>query len=87
MKIIISDELERIMKRLKRKDRKTFEALVKKIIQISSLDRQTAQYFKNLRGEMREYKRAHLGSFVLLFKVEDDTIVFDRFVHHDKAYQ
>jgi len=87
MKIIISDELERTMKRLKRKDRKTFEALVKKIIQISSLDRQTAQYFKNLRGEMREYKRAHLGSFVLLFKVEDDTIVFDRFVHHDKAYQ
>jgi len=86
MKIVISGELERTMKRLKKKDRKTFDALVKKILQISSLDERTIHYFKNLKGDMSDHKRAHLGSFVLLFKIENDTVIFDRFAHHDKAY-
>jgi mRNA-degrading endonuclease RelE of RelBE toxin-antitoxin system len=42
--------------------------------------------FKNLRRGMSDYKRVHIGKFVLFFKVEKDVIIFDRFVHHDEAY-
>jgi len=36
---------------------------------------------------MSDYKRVQLGSFVLLFKVEKDTIIFGGLIHHDKAYR
>jgi mRNA-degrading endonuclease RelE of RelBE toxin-antitoxin system len=36
---------------------------------------------------MSDYKLVHIGSFVLFFKHEKNVIVFDRFVHHGKAYK
>ena len=86
MKIVISKELERIMKKIKKRDKGTFRSLENKIIKISTLNSKGINYFKNLKKPMSDYKHVHVGSFVLLFRIEDDTIIFDRFVHHDKAY-
>jgi YafQ family addiction module toxin component len=86
MKISISDELKQTMVKLKRKDIALFKRVQNKINQISDCDETTICHFKNLRGSMSDYKRVHIGSFVLLFKVEKDVIIFDRFVHHGKAY-
>ena len=85
-KFNISPELRKRLDKLARKDRNLAIAVRQKIQQIISCDKTAIDHYKNLRGAMSSFKRVHVGSFVLLFKVEGDTIVFDRFVHHDDAY-
>ncbi len=85
-----SDELEETLEKLFKKDRKTFEALMKKIGDIASRDETTIEFYKNLRHGMSEYKRVHIAkSFVLLFKVfkKQKFILFDKFKHHDDVYK
>jgi len=81
-----SEHLKKVLRRLKRKDRALFVAVRKKMKQIASLSPAEIDHFKNLRGSLSEYKRVKVGSFVLFFKLEGDTIAFDRLVHHDGAY-
>ena len=74
------------LKKLKRKDLTLFRALQNKINQIARLSKADIEHFKDLRGNLSRYKRVHVMSFVLMFKVENDTIIFDRIRHHDDAY-
>lgn len=86
----LSDEVKTTIKVLVKKDKKTVEILNKKIKQIINSDESTIEHYKNLRNELKEYKRAHIAkSFVLLFKVikEEKHILFDRFDHHDNIYK
>ena len=85
--VILSDELKKKLTNLKRKDKTTYTAVKKKIIQITSSDKSTIQHFKNLRHPMNELKRVHIGSFVLIFGLKDNTIIFEEFEHHDKVYK
>ena len=86
MKIDISG-IEKVLEKLKRKDPAMFRAVQKKIDQIAGLDESAIRHFKNLRGDISDFKRVHVKrSFVLMFHVKGDTIVFRRFRHHDKAY-
>jgi YafQ family addiction module toxin component len=79
--------IEKTLRKLKQKDPALFQVLKKKIIQISRLDVGEIKHFKNLKYGLSEYKRVHVGkSFVLLFKIEDDTIIFVDFDHHDNVY-
>ena len=78
--------IDDLLEKLKKKDPVLFRALQKKIIQIAELDGATLQHFKNLRGDLKDYKRVHVDSFVLLFKVEEEVIIFAKFCHHDEAY-
>jgi mRNA-degrading endonuclease RelE of RelBE toxin-antitoxin system len=86
-RIIISDDLRKTLVILKRKDKAMFEMVEKKILQIASLDPVSIRHFKNLRSPLSDFKRIHLGSFVLLFRVQANTIIFDSFEHHDEIYQ
>ncbi len=86
-RIIISDNLRKTLTVLKRKDKAMFETVEKKIVQIASLDSVSIQHFKNLRSPLSDFKRVHLGNFVLLFRVQENTIIFDAFEHHDIIYQ
>ena len=83
---IDTTRLEKVMAKLKRKDPALFRAVQRKINQVSLLDRAAIDHFKNLRGEVSAYKRVHVSSFVLIFKIEGSVIIFDRFRHHDEAY-
>lgn len=83
---IDTSRIEDTLRKLKQKDPALFRAVQRKINQIALLDNFSINHFKNLRGNLSSYKRVHVGSFVLMFKVEKDTIIFDRFVHHDDAY-
>ena len=85
-KFIITPTLEKVLNKLAHKDRTFALAIRKKMIQIINSNMVFINHFKNLRGDLSEYKRVHVGSFVLMFKVEKDTIIFDRFRHHDEAY-
>jgi len=83
---IDTSKIDDIISKLKRKDPILAEALRKKIRQIELMESIGVEHFKNLRGNLKEYKRAHVGSFVLMFKVKDDIIIFEDFRHHDNAY-
>ena len=82
-----SEELQKILKTLKRKDHVLFFAVRKKMRQIVSLNETGIKHFKNLRHGMSHLKRVQIGSFVLVFRIKDNIIIFEDFGHHDKIYK
>ena len=85
----LSDELKETLRAIAKKDKKTAEIISKKIRQITNSDQSTIDHYKNLRYELKDYKRVHVAkSFVLLFKVfkKEIHILFDKFGHHDEIY-
>jgi len=86
-KFEIKPELDAILKKLYKKDKKLYEQLMKKIKEIvNSYD---IEHYKNLRYNMKDSKRAHIGHFVLVFSYnkKSDVISFEYFDHHDKIYK
>ena len=85
----LSEELKKTLKKLYKKDKKRYEATLKKIEEVSSRNIQTIDFYKNLRHEFKDFKRVHIDkSFVLTFRVyrEKKFILFQRFKHHDQIY-
>ena len=83
----ISDRLLRILKKLSKKDNIRYEAILKKIDEITKSD---SEHYKNLRYNMKNYKRVHIdSSFVLVFVVDKNKniIYFEDFAHHDDIYK
>lgn len=86
----LSDELKFIIKKLNKKDKKKVEIINKKIKEIINSNEQSIQHYKNLRHDLKDYKRVHIDkSFVLAFKVNfsNNFILFVDFDHHDKIYK
>jgi len=86
----LSDELRLILKKLSKKDKKRAEIINKKIKEIISSNRDSIQHYKNLRHNLKEFKRVHINSsFVLTFKVDlkNNFILFTNFEHHDRVYK
>lgn len=81
-----SKKLKEKFKKIKKKDLKLLQAIQKKILQIVNSDLESINHFKNLKKPLNYLKRVHVGSFVLTFHVKDNLIIFEDFVHHDKAY-
>jgi len=80
----ISENLKQILKKLNKKDKKQCEQVMKKIEQIITV--YDPRHYKNLRNVMKEYKRVHIGNFVLIFRVEGEKIYFEDYDHHDNIY-
>ena len=86
----LSDELRAVLEKAAKKNPELAKSVYKKIEQITQLnDESTIDHFKNLRHDLKDYKRVHVGSFVLMFKIyrEKRFILFDRLGHHDDAYK
>ena len=83
---IDTSNIRKVLEKLHKKDPSLCHAVQKKILQISRLSVSEISHFKNLTGSLSGFKRVHVGSFVLMFAVSDDTIIFDRLIHHDNAY-
>ena len=84
-----SDELKETMKKLAKKDKRRCEITLKKIGEITSRDNETIDFYKNLRNDLKEYKRVHIDhSFVLTFHVfkKENFILVQRLEHHDYMY-
>ena len=83
----ISEHLQDILKKLSKKDKDLYEQTTKKIGEIvNSYD---VEHYKNLRYNMKDSKRAHIGHFVLVFQFDkkNNEINFDDFDHHDNIYR
>ena len=86
----LTDELKFIIQKLCKKDRKRVEIINKKIKQIINCDSVSIQHYKNLRHDLKDFKRVHIDtSFVLIFKVDiqNNHILFVDFDHHDNIYK
>ncbi len=83
MKYEIHPDLDKLLAKLSKKDKALFEIILKKIEEICCSD---VNHYKNLKKPLQNYKRVHVGHFVLLFKIEGEVIVFRYFDHHDKIY-
>lgn len=89
-KFSISDGLRAVLEKAAKKNPELAKAVFRKIEQITTLnDESTIDHFKNLRPDLSDYKRVHIGSFVLFFQVfrKEKFILFDRLEHHDDAYK
>lgn len=83
----IKPELEKILKRLIKKDKNLYEQLMKKIEEI--IESYDVEHYKNLRYNMKESKIVHIGHFVLVFSYDkkSDFLSFEYFDHHDNIYK
>jgi len=81
-----SKNFDRILLKLEKKDKQLCENLVNKINEV--LNSPDVEHYKNLKHELSDYKRVHIGHFVLVFRYDkmNNIIYFTDFDHHDKIY-
>lgn len=79
-----SKEFDRILAKLQKKDKQLYENLFNKMKEV--LNSTNIEHYKNLRYDMKEFKRVHIEHFVLVFKFDktNDLVFFSDFDHHDK---
>lgn len=81
----IHPRLDKKLAQLAKKDRVQFEKILSKIDEI--IVEGDVNHYKNLKRPMQQYKRVHVySSFVLLFTVQKNKIIFADYEHHDYIY-
>ena len=84
----LSGKLQKILKKLKRKDNARLEITLKKIDEICSSP--DIEHYKNLRYDFKEFKRVHIDShFVLIFRFDEKgrKVLFEDLQHHNTIYK
>lgn len=82
----IKPELQKILSKLFKKDRKAYEIVMKKIEEIL----ENPQHYKPLKYDFAGERRVHImKNFVLKFEVDEKRkkVCFIFFGHHDEAYR
>ena len=81
-----SKNFDRILDKLQKKNKVLYESLIKKMDEILNVF--DVGHYKNLKYSLKEFKRAHVGSFVVIFKYDkqNNMIFFTDFDHHDNVY-
>jgi YafQ family addiction module toxin component len=71
--------------RLAKKDRKQMEAINKKINEIIC----NPYHYKNLRAPLAHLRRVHIGSFVIVFSIDEKrkSVIIEEYAHHDDVYK
>ena len=86
----LTDDLKAKLMKISKKDRKKSDIINRKIKEIVNSDSISIEHYKNLRYDLKEFKRVHIDkSFVLTFKVDipNNFILFVDFDHHDTVYR
>ena len=81
----VRDGVDRIFQKLFKKDKISFEYINKKIKEIL----ENPYHFKPLRTPLQNYRRVHIGNFVLFYSINENTkkIIIEKYKHHDEAYK
>jgi len=81
----VREEVDRVFGKLFKKDKVSFEYINKKIKEI----RENPYHFKPLRAPLQNYRRVHIGNFVLVYSINENTktVIIERYKHHDEAYK
>jgi len=80
-----SAKVDRIFRKLSRKNPQEFEAIMKKLIELT----EDPHRFKPLSNVMKGFRRVHFGSFVLIFRIDEErmAIILEDYEHHDTVYR
>ena len=83
----ILPNLQKILNKLSKKDALVYRQVLKKIEEV--INSPDVEYYKNLRYDMKDKKRVHVGHFVLVFRFikEEKKVEFLDFDHHDNVYK
>jgi YafQ family addiction module toxin component len=83
--LAVKPSVDRVFVKLSKKDKKQMEAVYKRIDEILI----NPQHYKNLKNPLQNWKRVHVGSFVLTFSVDENTktVTLEDYEHHDKIYR
>ena len=85
-KILLEENLQNLLGKLYKKNRKLYEISMKKIEGIVK----NPHHYKTLRHDLKNIRRVHLfGPFVLVFKIneKEQTVKFLDLDHHDNIYK
>lgn len=79
--------LKKILNKLLKKDKNLYDQVLKKIEEI--INSSNVEHYKNLKYNMKDSKRVHIGHFVLVFKFDkmNNLVLFLDFDHHDNIYK
>ena len=83
LSFVFSVEFKKILQKLAKKDRLTLQKIEDQVYKIIS----NPLVGKPLRNVMKNYRRVHIGSFVLVYKIENEEITFADYDHHDRIYK
>ncbi len=80
-----TEEFEKTLKTLKKSDRALYNRLGKKIDELCA----EPHFRKPLSNVLKGSFRVHVGSFVLRYRIDEDTktLILISFVPHDEAYK
>ncbi len=83
----ICPSLIKSLHKLSKRNKALYEQAMKKIDEV--IRTPNMEHYKNLRYDMKDSKRIHIGHFVLVFeyKKTEDKIIFKDFDHHDNIYE
>ncbi len=83
-KLEIKPTADKIFKRLAKKDKEQLRRIWRKIEQIQK----EPHHFKPLKYPLDGYRRAHVGSFVIVYEIDEKNkivTIYD-YDHHDNIY-
>jgi YafQ family addiction module toxin component len=80
----VRESVDRIFHKLAKKDPKQMSAVGKKIEQILT----NPYHFKPLGAPMQHLRRVHVGSFVLVYSIDEKNkmVTIEDYAHHDEVY-
>jgi len=83
----IKPSLQKILNKLSKKNKQLYEQVIKKIHEV--INSYNIESYKNLRYNLKDFKRVHVGHFVLAFKFDKNKnfVSFEDFDHHDNIYK
>jgi len=83
MSFVFSAEFKKILEKIAKKNKPTLKEIEDRVYKIIS----NPLVGKPLRNLMKNYRRVHIGSFVLIYKIENEEITFVDYDHHDHIYK
>ena len=81
----VRESVDKIFKKLAKKDKISFEYISKKIKEV----KENPYHFKPLRAPLQNFRRVHIGNFVLIYSIDENrkTVIIERYEHHDVVYK
>jgi YafQ family addiction module toxin component len=82
----ILDFLKKKLNKISKRDKNRYECTLKKIDEI--INSPLLLHYKNLSYDMKDFLRVHIDkSFVLIFRLIGEKIIFCDLEHHNKVYK
>ena len=83
MNYVFSREFKKILEKMAKKNKSELKKIEDQVYKIIS----NPLVGKPLRNVMKNYRRVHIGAFVLVYKIENEEITFADYDHHDRIYK